>query len=515
MSPPQEVRYESFNASTYWNQYYGGYWRNSSSYNSSSYSNTIEDGSWNSSLGGCNSLYESSSICDPANGDSTTTVGTNSAIGCWTAFRTGSYTPRPEDIEFRMHTLSSPERNPPSQVIVQYDQELCKGLLNTSTDIRHVWSDFVDQPPDSSASWRSPPKSCEFGTSVLCAFRGAKDTSCRLNIRMQAAFILAGCLIIKAIYMVSVNLRARNHTKTHLLTFGDVVVSSAMDSGIRVHNESLLNAGDGHRHATSHKCHPHCTSKEESETGDETGHCQKVKCVKFNAIDRAADLPHPNTAIKYKKSLLANFGTPALTQTMTLFLCLMAMLAVSGYLAFSWVQTGESWETSCVTHGSSLRDDSLTCKMSKIQNQIFWLGSWGGFNTSGVLGTLPRDEISSEQTAFWISNGLQLIYSFLYLLLVYNITLISMEHDWAKFETGRHKLRCTIVSGSHFAQSYLLQLPRRVIIPLMCYSALFHWMLSQAVSTRETIWSDAKAGIETSQYEVSLVLPAPSRKPHR
>ena len=243
-----------------------------------------------------------------------------------------------------------------------------------------------------------------------------------------------------------------------------------MLSDIRIHNECLINAGDGHRHSTIHTCHKHCSNKEPSSTGDQSGHCQK--CRNFNLNDKAANLLHPQMAIKLKKGLLANLGSPAFSvsrtlhvfpllllllllmqlgqQMVTMFFCLMTTLGISGYLAFSWISTGARWDSMC---RSSNRDPG--CSFSRTDYVLLYLGTWGGFDSSGVLFYLERSQRSSEEFVFWISSGLQLVFSFLYLLLVYNLTLISQEHDWAKFEDARQ-------TSVHNRQ----RAPVRSIIPL-------------------------------------------------
>lgn len=72
------------------------------------------------------------------------------------------------------------------------------------------------------------------GTHVNCLLLDPEPAKCRLNVRMQAAFILAGCLLVKAIYMAAVNLLARGKLKRQLLTFGDVIVASATNPELRV-----------------------------------------------------------------------------------------------------------------------------------------------------------------------------------------------------------------------------------------------------------------------------------------
>jgi len=105
--------------------------------------------------------------------------------------------------------------------------------------------------------------------------------------------------------------------------------------------------------------------------------------------------------------------------------------------------------------------------------------------------------------AFAISNGAQFLYSLLYLLLIYNLTLVSMEYEWGKWELQRKRPRCTLVSGRPFEQSYFLQLPSRLLLPLMFFAALMHWLLGQAISTVETIFTDPEHHIEHSKYFVT------------
>jgi hypothetical protein len=112
--------------------------------------------------------------------------------------------------------------------------------------------------------------------------------------------------------------------------------------------------------------------------------------------------------------------------------------------------------------------------------------------------------LSSEFTAFTISNGAQFLYSLLYLLLIYNLSLISMEHEWGAWETKWKRPRCTIVSGKPFEQTYFLQLPPKILLPLMSYAALMHWLLGQAISTVETIYTDPQHHVEHSIYTVGM-----------
>ena len=314
------------------------------------------------------------------------------------------------------------------------------------------------------------------------------EQTCRLNVRMEAVFILTGCLTIKAAYMVIVMFRARRKVKTRCLTFGDVIVASVLDPKTRIWNECLVNAGEGHRHQVCHQCHNHCTSSEPSSSGDNIGHCQK--CNKFNTTDKAADLVHPVIAIKHKQSLISNLGLTAVTQMIILMFCSLTMMGFSIMIGVLRAIAAADYREECLIQSQQNTYDEDTCLLGLKTYLNLRFGGFGGFNSSAEIASFPPDSLGSELTAFGISNGAQFLYSLLYLLLIYNITLISMEHDWGIFEKSRRKPRCTIVRGSGFDQSYILQLPRKILFPAMGFSALMHWMLGQAISTIETTWSD-------------------------
>lgn len=320
--------------------------------------------------------------------------------------------------------------------------------------------------------------------------------------QMQAALILCGCLVIKSIYMIGHNIRARHKPKDHILTFGDAIVASVIEPELKVQNECMVNTGDGYRQKVSHTCHKHCKDPIPSMTGDSIGHCQK--CKKYNDINYSADLPHPSIAIKYKRSLLSNLGSTAITQMLILTFTSLFMLSISLMLVVFMAYEGQAWDKKC--KGNRLDSKTGACRFSKSDflGQVY--GTWGGFSGSATLTSLPPDNLSSEFAAFAISNGPQFLYSLLYMLLVYNLSLISMEHEWGRWEIKRRRPRCTIVSGKQFEQSYFLQLPSKIVLPLMLYAALMHWLLGQAISTAETIYTDDVKGVQHSLYFVSVYL---------
>jgi hypothetical protein len=90
-------------------------------------------------------------------------------------------------------------------------------------------------------------------------------------------------------------------------------------------------------------------------------------------------------------------------------------------------------------------------------------------------------------------------------MMIYNITLISQEYDWGKLEYRRKRIRTTLVSGTSFNQDYLLQLPKKILFPIMTYSVLTHWMLGEALQTQEAIWLENRNGrhVEHSKYIIT------------
>lgn len=387
---------------------------------------------------------------------------------------------------------------------VTYNEDACADLRGTASTLGQLTTEF---------NGTTTTGSCINGVNVACKWNSTgKPPSCRISVRMQAALTLAAALIIKAVYMLVWNLHQRNHLKTKCLTFGDVIAAAALNPELQISNECLVNAGEAYRKHVDHTCHKHCKSNAISSTGDELGHCQK--CTKHNKNNLAAGLEHPIVATKYKKSLISNLGFTAVIQMIMLAFCCFAMLGVSLTIAVLAGEAQQSFKNSCKWDNTDRKNNHFNkagydyCMKDA---KAYWdsnSGGWGGFNESISLAELPSDDMMSETAAFMIANGAQLIYSLLYLLLIYNLTLISMEHDWGSFESTRQKLRCTIFKGRGFAQSYLLQLPKKVLFPLMGFSAMMHWLLGQAIATKEWVWynpGNSTLGIEgniSSRYEV-------------
>ena len=430
-----------------------------------------------------------------------------SAPACWTAFRTGNLSwgfGLAKDA-YGNNGYSNMTRLGDSKLSIFFEPE-CDFLKSSGT------YELAKSEYETSSAWYRPQyidsgsgKLYYPSSNVTCllAFKANEAEPapmCRLQIRMQAALILMCCLVWKAVYMVLVNLRSRHKIARKCLTFGDIVAASALETSLKIHNECLVNSGESFRQKVTHVCHKHCSKEAtQDDTGDRLGHCQK--CKRFNQVDKAADLPQPALATKYKKPLLASLGSASIVQMLILTMCSMAMLGLSIYMALALTSAAGQFDLDCHS-GLGNTVDQATCRQGKYRYLWRHSGEFGGFQSSLELLSLPQDKLSSEIITFFSSNGTQLLYSLVYLLLIYNISLISMEHHWGKLDSVRKRLRCTLVQGAAFDQSYFLQLPRNIIVPIMIFSATMHWLLGQALSTREKVYSSYDRTAQHSQYDV-------------
>ena len=248
---------------------------------------------------------------------------------CWTAFRSGVFPPAdyafPSPHEYMPQSDIYSYFYGASKLLITYNQDNCTKYRNTtnletldlSEEMQVTGSQYKYDPPYGIGDcfgtrgmcsqkrdiMHSPyfqflmhrnPTNTDIGNADqifwtdLACLPVEFEPKCRVSVRMSAALTLAICLVIKATYMIVINVSARNSVKTQCLTFGDVIVASSLDRDTRIYNECMVNAGDGYRHKVAHTCHKHCKDDEPSATGDSIGHCQK--CTKHNILDKAADL---------------------------------------------------------------------------------------------------------------------------------------------------------------------------------------------------------------------------------
>jgi hypothetical protein len=152
-------------------------------------------------------------------------VTDSSSFPCWSAFRTGA--PHyPRSIEMLQEDAGVYGANQEKfdmnwkRMKVHYMSQNCTGYLK---DTPNAKLDELESAVIIQSYYKAyGVGDCLMGPSVFCTLHDPEVAKCRLNVRMSAAFILMACLILKATYMVAVNILARGKIKEHCLTFGDV-----------------------------------------------------------------------------------------------------------------------------------------------------------------------------------------------------------------------------------------------------------------------------------------------------
>lgn len=162
-----------------------------------------------------------------------------SSFVCWSTLRTGKpHFPESLHILESTHDVYGAKSDVFGRswdtIQVHYDHN-CTEYLKTATNVPALEQSYSY---NINITYNRKPiyseGDCQMGKGVYCTIHDEKPGVCRLNVRMSAAFILAACLVLKAVYMLSVNLLARGKTKSQCLTFGDVIVASAANPELRV-----------------------------------------------------------------------------------------------------------------------------------------------------------------------------------------------------------------------------------------------------------------------------------------
>ncbi|PSN67244.1 hypothetical protein BS50DRAFT_472197, partial [Corynespora cassiicola Philippines] len=123
---------------------------------------------------------------------------------CWSAFRTGEAHLAKTGLvlaeDAQMYGADANEFGTfYSTIQVRYSESNCSSFANTARNVDELETSYVRDLPYSNY-WSYQEGECAMGTHVNCLLLDPEPAKCRLNVRMQAAFILAGCLLIKAIY---------------------------------------------------------------------------------------------------------------------------------------------------------------------------------------------------------------------------------------------------------------------------------------------------------------------------
>jgi hypothetical protein len=163
-------------------------------------------------------------------------IDSRSSFLCWSAFKTGrAHLSEATNLllEDTPEQLGNPTTGTTKTTMkISYARGNCSGLANTTTDVGGLERQYLSWSGSTVLAYREG--NCTLRDSVRCSLENTVPAKCRLNVRMNAAIVLTIALIIKAIYMISVNIIARGRTKQSLLTFGDVIVASASNPELRI-----------------------------------------------------------------------------------------------------------------------------------------------------------------------------------------------------------------------------------------------------------------------------------------
>ncbi|KIW14026.1 hypothetical protein PV08_06807 [Exophiala spinifera] len=109
---------------------------------------------------------------------------------------------------------------------------------------------------------------------------------------------------------------------------------------------------------------------------------------------------------------------------------------------------------------------------------------FGKVNPAAIITGLGMDGRGSPSkkivNSILLANFPQTIFSFLYLNLNGLLTSMFLASEWSDFANERKHLRVSKPKGSQ-RSTHFLQLPYKVAIPLMVFSGLLHWLISQAI----------------------------------
>lgn len=166
-------------------------------------------------------------------------LNSGASFVCWSALRTGkAHFPESTMLLEKTQDILSADSSGFGKtwntIQVHYDSN-CTDYVKTATnvDVAELEKSWHYNYNYSSSIFYKEGD-CHMGRSIFCTLHDEQPAVCRLNVRMSAAFILAACLVLKATYMLCVNLLARGKLKSQCLTFGDVIVASASDPELRV-----------------------------------------------------------------------------------------------------------------------------------------------------------------------------------------------------------------------------------------------------------------------------------------
>jgi hypothetical protein len=129
--------------------------------------------------------------------------GSGHDVACWTAFRANSYE-LPSSLEYLSSQYNYDRLGNSTtyqSVEVKYTSN-CTDYVN-NVDVSTALEDIHMSTYGNYIGNISVGGICVMGQNVVCNLGDQQDRQCRMNVRMQAAFILGACLIIKVSLLVS------------------------------------------------------------------------------------------------------------------------------------------------------------------------------------------------------------------------------------------------------------------------------------------------------------------------
>jgi hypothetical protein len=113
-----------------------------------------------------------------------------------------------------------------------------------------------------------------------------------------------------------------------------------------------------------------------------------------------------------------------------------------------------------------------------------------GFTGTTISWSLPSFGTVGLLSNVLVANLPQLILSFTYF--TYNALFTSMLAglEWSKMAWQKKSLRVSQTPKGQQRSSYFLQLPYRYAIPLLGFSAVMHWLVSQSIFPGVEVWPD-------------------------
>ncbi|KAH8817577.1 hypothetical protein DL96DRAFT_1622786 [Flagelloscypha sp. PMI_526] len=185
--------------------------------------------------------------------------------------------------------------------------------------------------------------------------------------------------------------------------------------------------------------------------------------------------------------------------------------AVSGDVRLKW------WRSSSKMRWSVAYFGLFLCLATILSLIIFAVHAVkaAGLNASEIyqvgFGTVdPRSLIYSEfwprgDTATLLSillvNSPQLVLSFLYVIFNTLFTSMSLAFEWSRYHEHPRSLRVSHRKGKQ-RSTYFLQVPYRRAIPVMMFSVILHWLISQSIFLAKIDDNNSSSSVSTCGYSI-------------